>query len=289
MSYKSNLTNHNPDKYQTNASFTYSAKNSSPVLELLDAQSGEKIIDLGCGTGQLTIQIKSIVGEGGEVVGVDSNEGMLQSARSSSPSSITYLQADIQNFQSFQTSYPDYKGKFDKVFTSATLHWCKSSPGGVCDLVNWLLKDGGKFIFEFGGFGNGVGIRSALHQSLKSINIDPIPLDPWYFPTVGQYEKVLRSSSLTPQSVNLVPRPTPLPTDLRGWLETFARNSFLSSLTDEQANQVLDDVVEKCRVDNYWSDSNPGIGVQPTSKEAEGGEGWEIMYVRLRGWATKSQ
>ncbi|WVW80478.1 hypothetical protein I302_102460 [Kwoniella bestiolae CBS 10118] len=289
MSYTSNLTNHDPSKYQSNASFVYSSANSSPVLQLLDAQPGEKIIDLGCGTGQLTVQIQGMVGDEGEVVGVDSNEGMLQSARSTSPTSIPYIQADIQDPSSFASSHPDLKGKFDKVFTSATLHWCKSSPGGVCELVSWLLKPGGKFVFEFGGFGNCVGIRSGLHQSLKSIEIDPIPLDPWYFPTTGQYEKVLNSASLIPQAVSLVPRPTPLPTNLKGWLETFARNSFLSTLSDEQANQVLDDVVERCRVDNYWSTHNPGIGIEPTSSSSGGEEGWEVMYIRLRGWATKPE
>ncbi|WRT65997.1 uncharacterized protein IL334_002948 [Kwoniella shivajii] len=288
MSFKSNLTNHNASRYQTNASFVYSSANSSPVLNLLDAQAGEKIIDLGCGNGELTVQLKEAVGDQGEIIGVDSNENMLTSARSNSPSSIQYFQADIQDFNSFSSAHPELKGRFDKVFTSATLHWCKSSPSGVVELVKWLLKDGGKFAFEFGGFGNCVGIRSALHQSLRKRNIDPIPLDPWYFPTVAQYESVLTSIGLTPQTVQLVPRPTPLPTSLRGWLDTFARNSFLSSLNDEDAGQVLDEVVELSRVDNYWSEKNPGVGLRSNSDSDEGKDGWEVMYVRLRGVAIKS-
>ncbi|WWC60636.1 uncharacterized protein I303_103210 [Kwoniella dejecticola CBS 10117] len=308
MSYSSNLTNHNPSKYQTNASFVYSAANSSPVLDLLDAQPGEKIIDLGCGTGQLTIQLQGIVcvGEGGEVVGVDSNESMLESARQSlkqaSSHRIKFIQADIQNFPSFASKHPELEGHFDKVFTSATLHWCKSNPGGVVELVKWLLKPGGKFAFEFGGFGNVVGIRAALHQSLKSRGMNPIPLDPWYFPTDKQYQKLLDSKGFTTDAecIKLVPRPTPLPTNLKGWLETFARNSFLSTLSDEDAQSVLDEVVQICRVDNYWSDAHPGSGINPRSdsesndkdKDKDKGdmrEGWEVMYVRLRGIAIKPQ
>ncbi|WWC88195.1 uncharacterized protein L201_003100 [Kwoniella dendrophila CBS 6074] len=288
-SYASNLTNHNPAKYQTNASFVYSAANSSPVLSLLDAKPNEKIIDLGCGTGELTIQIKDLVGDGGggEVIGVDSNETMLESARKNSPKSITYIQADIQDYETFITKNPELKGKFDKVFTSATLHWCKSSPENVIKLVNWLLKPNGKFSFEFGGFGNCVGVRAALHQVLKSKNIDPVPLDPWYFPTDKQYEKLLRSNGFKTDSIALVPRPTALPTNLKGWLETFARNSFLSTVSDDIANEILDQVVEICRPDNYWSNVTPGIGVKSDTEMQKGEEGWQVMYVRLRGLAIK--
>lgn len=75
-------------------------------------------------------------------------------------------------------------------------------------LIHWLLKPGGKMVFEFGGFGNGqvqafscrlqclnaicrCGVRAALHHAIRAKGIDPIPLDPWYFPTVKQYEKVV--------------------------------------------------------------------------------------------------
>ncbi|WWC68332.1 uncharacterized protein I206_102257 [Kwoniella pini CBS 10737] len=291
MSYTSNLTNHNPTKYQTNASFVYSSQNSSPIFELLDAKKGEKIIDLGCGTGELTIQIKDLIGDEGEIIGIDSNESMLKSAKESTLSlnkKINYLKADIQDFDFFKLNYPELKGKFDKVFTSATLHWCKSNPINVIKLIKWLLNSNGKFIFEFGGFGNVVGIRSAIHQVLRTRNIDPIPIDPWYFPTDKQYEKLLKSNGLTPGLIKLFPRPTALPTNLKGWLGTFARNSFLSNLSDQDSDEILNQVVEICRIDNYWSNENPGIGIKSINNLSKDEEGWEVMYVRLRGSAINS-
>ncbi|KAK8865596.1 hypothetical protein IAR55_000740 [Kwoniella newhampshirensis] len=290
MSHESSLTNHNPTAYQTNASFVYSSAYSGPVLSLLDPRPGEKIIDLGCGTGELTRVISDAVGEGGEVVGVDSNRSMLDKATSATPATITYLQADIQSPSTFISLHPAYKGKFDAVFTSATLHWCKSAPGGVVELVKWLLKPGGRMAFEFGGFGNCVGVRAALHEVIRRKGVDPSPLDPWYFPTIAHYTKLLEQHNLTPQNVQLVPRPTPLPTSLRGWLVTFARNSFLSSFSDQEADEIMDQVSEICRVDNYWSDENPGVGVTSQGQEKQvgkGQEGWEVMYVRLRGVALK--
>ena len=105
---------------------------------------------------------------------------------------------------------PTLKGTFDAVFSSATFHWCKQNPGGVIDAVKWLLKPGGRLAFEMGGFGNwsvpvlvfllpaslrsvdcqSVGVRSAIHEVLRRKGVDPIPLDPWYFPNVSQYTTV---------------------------------------------------------------------------------------------------
>lgn len=57
----------------------YSGAYSTPVLKLLAPQSGERIIDFGCGTGELSLQISKDVGEGGVVVGVDSSQSMVVS------------------------------------------------------------------------------------------------------------------------------------------------------------------------------------------------------------------
>jgi len=78
MSYAANLTNHTPSDYSQNASFVYSAKYTNAVLGLLDAKPGERIVDLGCGTAELTRQIKEAVGADGFVAGVDSSEEMVR-------------------------------------------------------------------------------------------------------------------------------------------------------------------------------------------------------------------
>lgn len=66
-----------PDKYNQVASFVYSKEFTTPVLGLLDAKSGEKILDFGCGSGEITLQLKEVVGDDGTVVGVDSSANMV--------------------------------------------------------------------------------------------------------------------------------------------------------------------------------------------------------------------
>lgn len=111
------------------------------------------------------------------------------------------------------------------------------------------------------------GIRSHLHQILSSppYSLNTSSLDPWFFPTPTQYSRLLTSAGFRILSIENVPRPNPLPQGLYAWLETFARNSFLSTLSDEDAAKVMREVERRCEVD---------------CRDAEGG--WEVMYMRLR-------
>ena len=91
------------------------------LLPLLAAQPGERILDLGCGTGQLTAKIAAL---GATVTGLDSSAPMLDQARASCPS-IAFHQADARSFD-----LPE-KG-FDAVFSNAVLHWIHQ-PRAVLD------------------------------------------------------------------------------------------------------------------------------------------------------------
>lgn len=145
--------------YNQTASFVYSSAFTAPVLSLLDAKPGETIIDFGCGSGEVTLEIDRVVRgqEGGLVVGVDSSESMIDQARKNGLQH-AYV-ADVQalpTLSSLSDALPPAL-KFDAVFTNAALHWCKRSPVGVIKSAKSVLRDGGRFVGEFGGFGNCVG------------------------------------------------------------------------------------------------------------------------------------
>lgn len=90
---------------------------------------------------------------------------------------------------------------------------------------------------------------------------------------------------MSPGDVQLHQRPTPLTTDLFGWLKTFARKTFFAEFSDQEAKEMMEEVVESCRPDNYWCDALPGLGMRPSTAETVN-EGWAVHYVRLRGCAT---
>lgn len=108
------------------------------------------------------------------------------------------FQSDAQDLV-FPSDKTGYEHSFDAVFTNATLHWCKRDPAGVLRGVKRALKKSRKetthgglprFVGEFGGFLNVTGVRSHLHLVLKERGIDPVPLDPWYFPKDTEYREV---------------------------------------------------------------------------------------------------
>ena len=116
-----------------------------------------------------------------------------------------------------------------------------------------------------------VGIRAALHHVLRTRGHDPSLLDPWYFPSASEYKALLEQQGFEVQSASLHPRLTPLGTsDLRGWLDLFGRKTFLASFGDVEADQIMREVEEMCRVD---------------MKDSEGN--WTVVYVRLRFVALK--
>ena len=86
-------SNWSASQYNKTASFVYSAAFTAPVLELLDAQPGERILDVGCGSGEVTLQLQKIVEqkEVGMVVGTDFSESMVTNYQSERNNTTTKL------------------------------------------------------------------------------------------------------------------------------------------------------------------------------------------------------
>jgi trans-aconitate methyltransferase len=240
--------------YAANAHFVPAL--GQPVLALLQPQPGERILDLGCGDGALT---EKLVALGAQVVGVDSSADMIAAARERG------LDARIMDARSLT-----FESEFDAVFSNAVLHWVKDDPDAPLAGAFRALRAGGRFVGELGGHGNVAAITVALLAAFERRGIgDPASWIPWYFPTVREYDERLRRAGFVPQSLELIPRPTPLPTGMRGWLETFA-NPFSAALAESERSGFLDEVTAM---------------LKPVLSDTEGR--WTADYTRLRLAASK--
>ena len=105
------------------------------LVELLQPQPGERVLDLGCGTGHLTARIAAA---GAAVVGIDSDPAMIDQARRGYPD----LHFEQQDARSFSFAEP-----FDAVFSNAVLHWIRE-PEAVIACVRRALKPGGRFYLQ---------------------------------------------------------------------------------------------------------------------------------------------
>lgn len=191
------------------------------LIQLLNPQTGEHILDLGCGMGQLTAQIAET---GAITLGLDRASEMIAQARVNYPH-LSFRVADARNFQVEQPS--------DAVFSNAALHWIRE-PAAVIDCIRQSLKAGGRFVAEFGGYGNVRCILAALNHALNQQGILPEIQNPWYFPKISEYATQLETQGFEVTHAVLFDRPTPLEAGAAGmanWLNMFA-NSVLADLSD---------------------------------------------------------
>ncbi|MDY7081860.1 MAG: methyltransferase domain-containing protein, partial [Halobacteria archaeon] len=100
------------DHYDEDHSYVYDY--GEDVLELLSPENGERLLDLGCGTGNLTKKIAEDVGDEDDVVGVDMAPDMVESARMKHPN-LEFIRSDAR--------YMGFDSEFDAVFSNAALHW----------------------------------------------------------------------------------------------------------------------------------------------------------------------
>lgn len=241
-----------PARYQRNAGFVPVL--GEPVLALLAPQPGERVLDLGCGEGSLTLKI---VAAGAAVVGIDQSAEQIAAARSRG------IDAQVADAAALA-----FESEFDAVFSNAALHWMLD-PDAVIACVYRALKPGGRFVGEMGGAGNVAQVMAAAIAGLDRRGVDGRAAIPWYFPTPGDYRGRLERRGLVIREIALIPRPTPIPGDVRSWLETFGE-AFIKRLPPGAQADYLDEIA---------------AAVAPTLRGPDGQ--WTIDYVRLRFAAEK--
>ena len=249
MSMKPNTWN--PDEYARNA--RYVSDLGMPALELLNPRPGERILDLGCGDGELTRVLRD---RGCEPVGIDSSGEFIAAART--------LGLDVREQDARELEFED---EFDAVFSNAVLHWI-SEADIVIGNVYRALRRGGRFVGEFGGYGNCAAIETALLDELELRGIDGSMASPWYFPTADEYRDRLATAGFSVPYIELIPRPTPLPEGMAGFLATFT-DSFTTLVARDQRKGYLSVVCDR---------------LEPLLRR--NGE-WVADYVRLRFEAFK--
>jgi trans-aconitate methyltransferase len=245
----------NPELYQSSHSFVW--EYGRDLLALLAPQPGERILDVGCGTGQLTAEIGRA---GAETVGIDSSQSMISQARNNFPE----LSFDVQD-----VCHLPYREEFDAVFSNAALHWVERADDAA-EAMSRALKPGGRLVVEFGGRGNVRAVLDALRRALESRPGAQIErVNPWYFPSVGEYTSLLERHNVEVTFAVLFERPTLLEGGAQGLANWFAM--FGAPLTKELRNPEFVASVEHFAADTLLRDGT-----------------WRADYSRLRVVARKT-
>jgi SAM-dependent methyltransferase len=221
------------------------------VLEWLAPQEGERILDLGCGDGQLT---QRIAATGAIVTAIDASPEMVAAARTRG------VAADEGPAESLP--YPDRA--FDAVFSNAVLHWVRGQDEMMAQ-VQRVLRPGGRFVAEMGGHGNIAAIRVAFAAVLARHGFAELGDRGNYYPTPEAYTHRLERHGFHVEKIMHFPRPTPLGEGgMEGWLRTFCRGS-LQSLPEHLRETIVEETATL---------------LAPALRDEDGH--WTADYVRLR-------
>lgn len=124
----------NPDQYHQ-----FRNERSKPFFDLLDLvepSPGGHVIDLGCGTGELTRILHERTGAA-RTIGLDSSDTMLAKAAGFSGNGLRFVQSNIDNFD----------GQFDVVFSNAALQWLDGHEA-LIPAIAIHVKPGGQLAFQ---------------------------------------------------------------------------------------------------------------------------------------------
>lgn len=240
------------------SAFGYVSAHGAPLVDLLDPQPGEKIIDLGCGTGAFSAEIAE---RGAEVLGIDGAPEMVARASTMNPG----LSFTIGDAHDFSTSEP-----FDAVASNAALHWMTRDPDAVIARVHAALRPGGRFVGELGGAGNCAELIAAMQTAWRVFGLGEPEL-PWYFPTPAEYAARLEDGGFTIRLLEHADRPsrmTECPDGAADWIRIYAP-SALADVPPELVEQLLARVNE--------------LAAPALRRES----GWVADYVRLRFAAVR--
>ncbi len=207
------------------------------LITMLNPQKGERILDLGCGTGELTAEIAA---SGAELVGMDASEKMIEAARLKFP--------DLQFIKAKGESFIDTE-PYDAIFSNATLHWILN-PEAVISCMYSNLKPSGRLLLEMGGDGNIDAIITALSTVLKEHGyLKQSRVINWYFPKLGTYCHFLEHRGFKVTFANLYERPTQLQDPEKGiidWLTMFG-STYFKGIPEDEALKIKQQVQEKLR------------------------------------------
>ena len=240
--------------YDTQHNFV--TKYGNDVLQLLQAQSDELILDLGCGTGALT---HTITTSGAKVIGIDSSPQMIAEAQLQYPAT-EFIVANGHDFS--------FNQQFDAVFSNAALHWMLK-PEQVISRVWESLKPGGRFVFEMGGHSNVSRVLASIVTAAGLIGL-PYADVINYYPSLGIYSTLLEQAGFRVEYAQTINRPTKLDgkDGLRNWVKMF-RTSVLAQIPETKHEEFFT-LLEQTAQPELYKD---GI--------------WWADYVRLRAVAKK--
>jgi len=191
------------------------------LISRLAIYPGLSILDVGCGTGNLTLHLATLVGPKGSVTGIDPSPSRLAIAKSlaipANAAPIKFHQAKAEDLSLFRD------GSFDVVFVNSTLHWVQDQARAISEFARVLRRHGGTL-----GISGQSGDFEAHHERIKREVLSREPytqfpeIEPPRFLKKQEMEKLLKNAGLAvyEMGVNKIVKKAKDAKDMVEWLDT---------------------------------------------------------------------
>lgn len=213
------------------------------LLAKLNLKGTEKILDLGCGDGKITVEIAKRLNSG-SVVGVDNSSAMIDLATRHYPTN-KYPNLSFKVMDATNLTFEEY---FDVIFSNATLHWVKNHKP-VVDGLYRSLKPNGKILLQMGGKGNAATILQIIEELQTSDEWEKYFTNfefPYGFLSVEEYEMLLNTSGFSINRVELIPKDMVHDgiIGLEGWIRT-TWLPYTKQIPEEKTAQFISSISAK--------------------------------------------
>ena len=172
------------------------------TLRLMDVKAGERVLDLGCGSGWATRLLARLVGAdagSGQVVGLDISDEMVRQAKEPSKEfpNVSYVQGSAERI-------PWEENSFDKVLSVESFYYYVDQGRALEELLRVMAPKGRLFIL--------INLYRDNQYSLQWVDKLKVPV---HVRSAAEYEEMLRQHGFERVETRQIPDETPTPEDYK--------------------------------------------------------------------------
>ncbi|MFH1441986.1 MAG: methyltransferase domain-containing protein [Candidatus Omnitrophota bacterium] len=243
---------YNWDAKEYHKSSSEQQKWAKELIGKLNLRGDERVLDIGCGDGKVSVEIAKCLPKG-FVLGIDNSQEMIRFALKNFPpekfSNLVFEKIDAIDLP--------FDNEFDIVFSNACLHWVIDHLSVLKRIKKSLKQGGGKVLIQMGGKGNAAKILEVLEEMLKENRWSKFYNGfafPYGFYEAEEYKRWLNEAGLKPTRIELIPKDMAHKgkEGLLGWIRTTWLpyiQRLPEELWEEFINELADRYIEKHPLD----------------------------------------
>ena len=220
------------------------------LISELGLSGNERILDLGCGDGVLTLALAKLV-PNGSAVGVDSSRSMINTAGQNTAPNLSFSLVDINNM--------NFKQQFDFIFSNAALHWIIDHRQLLAKSKDALVS-GGKLVWSFAGAGNCAEFFASIQEIMIKPEYKKLFSDfswPWCMPTKNEYTLLMQQSGFTHYTISEINADHYFQNidEITAWIDQPCLVPFISTINNEKIKHSFRQAVIDKTLENSYRDN----------------------------------